>query len=321
MKILYFFSIIFFLVACRDNSDDLSIGGNWSRVANSYAPMVSRELPVTFHVQDRYYVTLGKMKDAGMAKRDREVFRIGKTEGPQIKDFPGASRQGAVAFTLGRKVYVGLGQGIEEENNRFYKDFWVYDDEQSTWDSLKLEFPAGLVNASAFSVGGKGYIVAGRQENGSYSDAIYWLDPEFGWVGKISDLPPREGATVFEADGKIYLCFGRKESTYCEDVYSFVPETSAWHRLADIPENRMLRAFAPSFVISVFEDHQAYIAGGESPVFTQDSTGYCCRYDCRKDSWSWEIPFPENDRVAFACSENGAGYVYCKKWKWEFTRR
>lgn len=64
-----------------------------------------------------------------------------------MKDFPGNSRIGAIAFVIENKAYVGLGRSIEDKK-QFYKDFGVYDAVKNSWDSLLLEFPGYAQDSS-----------------------------------------------------------------------------------------------------------------------------------------------------------------------------
>src|SRR5678815_785878 len=79
----------------------------------------------------------------------------------QKANFGGATRGGAVAFSIGSKGYLGTGY-----NGAYRIDFWEYDPAANTW-TQKADF-GGTVRfyAAYFSIGSKGYLGTGY--DGSY---------------------------------------------------------------------------------------------------------------------------------------------------------
>jgi hypothetical protein len=67
----------------------------------------------------------------------------------QKADLGGIARQGAVAFSIGSKGYIGTGTG----QNGFLDDFWEWDQVSNTW-TQKANFGGGqLSGAIGFSIG------------------------------------------------------------------------------------------------------------------------------------------------------------------------
>ena len=85
----------------------------------------------------------------------------------------------------------------------------MYDATSNSWDSLTFEFPGdAVVDAVAFSLNGMGYVGTGLKANGLYSGEFYQFDPQYGWGGMANMVLPRTGATTFQLNGTVYLCFG-----------------------------------------------------------------------------------------------------------------
>ena len=93
-------------------------------------------------------------------------------------DFGGGERYGAVGFSIGNKIYVGLGF-----DGSYYKDFWEYDPANNTW-TQKADFGGtARQDAVGFSIGNKGYIGTGY--DGSYKKDFWEYDPATdAWIQK-----------------------------------------------------------------------------------------------------------------------------------------
>lgn len=143
----------------------------------------------------------------------------------------------------------------------------MYDATSNSWDSLTFEFPGdAVVDAVAFSLNGMGYVGTGLKANGLYSGEFYQFDPQYGWGGKANMVLPKAGATTFQLNGTVYLCFGHSRDEDCRDVYRFDPKEFRF-----IPLNSLLpdkypgitRSYASSFVLTVDGQEYAYIVGGD----------------------------------------------------------
>jgi len=77
-----------------------------------------------------------------------------------IETFNGAARDGAVSFTIGDVVYVGLGFN----SNGTLKDFWKYSKEDDAWTQIADFAGDARTNAVAFTLNGKGYVGLGRSD-------------------------------------------------------------------------------------------------------------------------------------------------------------
>ncbi|MEO6330892.1 MAG: hypothetical protein ABIO55_18295, partial [Ginsengibacter sp.] len=82
----------------------------------------------------------------------------------QKANFGGGSRANANSFSIGNKGYIGIGEVIRG-GSVFYNDFWEYDPVADSWIQKANFGGSARAGATAFSVGGKGYIGTGYDGN------------------------------------------------------------------------------------------------------------------------------------------------------------
>ena len=95
--------------------------------------------------------------------------------------FPGSTRDGAVEFAIGDKVYFGAGEG---------KDFWEYDTKADTW-TRKADIPNVKSDREfgvGFCIGTKGYIGMGS-DNGTPLADLWEFDPATNKWTRKADYP------------------------------------------------------------------------------------------------------------------------------------
>ena len=108
---------------------------------------------------------------------------------------------------------------------------------------------------------------------------------------------PKAGATTFQLNGTVYLCFGHSRDEDCRDVYRFDPKEFRF-----IPLNSLLpdkypgitRSYASSFVLTVDGQEYAYIVGGDLGLSVAPPYWYCCRYNYLKDEWEETPSMPRS---------------------------
>ena len=190
----------------------------------------------------------------------------------QKANFPGVARSNAVSFSVGTKVYIGLGFNDADFPVR---DFWEWDQETDTW-TKKADFPGnGRSQAVGFSIGTKGYIGTG-QIFGTYNvtNEFWEYDPvKNTWTMK-SSLPAtaaRAYAVGFSIGNKGYIGAGNGGN----DFWEWDQETDTWTRKADFPANARIEAIGFSI------GNKGYIGTGESI----DDNDYFTVY---KDFWEWD---------------------------------
>ena len=302
MKVIFYILIFcLFLISCNDDEEKI--------IPSFYT---NSNQGISFSIGDSLYMGLG-IPFSFSYNSPNELRRYTKTSyGEAMKDFPGKPRIGAVAFTIKDKAYIGLGKSITDEKT-YYKDFWVYDATSNSWDSLTFEFPGdAVVDAVAFSLNGMGYVGTGLKANGLYSGEFYQFDPQYGWGGMANMVLPRTGATTFQLNGTVYLCFGHSRDEDCRDVYRFDPKEFRF-----IPLNSLLpdkypgitRSYASSFVLTVDGQEYAYIVGGDLGLSVAPPYWYCCRYNYLKDEWEETPSMPRSRSHVTAFAKDNAGYV------------
>jgi N-acetylneuraminic acid mutarotase len=181
--------------------------------------------------------------------------------------FAGAPRSGTVYFTIGDKVYAGLGYNPNSVNseyvtNGYFKDFYVYDESEGYW-LRRASFPGVLRERGiAFNVDGKGYIGLGyNRYSGTILRDVWEYDPEEDtWEQKDDFLgSPRYNAVGFVIDNKGYVGTGYDDAgNINSDFYEYTPSEDSWTQIKSYPGDKRESAF--SFVLN----GKVYIGGGTS---------------------------------------------------------
>jgi hypothetical protein len=95
--------------------------------------------------------------------------------GARKADFPGGARYLAAAFSIGTKVYLGLGWD-DGDNPR--TDFWEWDQATNIWTKLADFTGNPRISAVGVSIGNKGYIGTGFGDYLMYAWQDFWeYDP------------------------------------------------------------------------------------------------------------------------------------------------
>src|SRR5262249_26690276 len=86
----------------------------------------------------------------------------------------------AAYFTIGNKVYAGIGGTGTSSNLVYMQDFWQWDPCTNVWTRM-ADFPgAGRLGASSFAIGNKGYIALGISNMLNFDtpgpNAVYYKD-------------------------------------------------------------------------------------------------------------------------------------------------
>jgi N-acetylneuraminic acid mutarotase len=172
--------------------------------------------------------------------------------------FNAPARRDAVAFTVGRRAFIGTGY---DGTNRL-RDFWEYDADLNTWAqaaSLPLSFQIigkshdhndsiitrpvyARSGAVAFSTDTKGYIGTGFNGSTALKD-FYQYDPATNKWDTIRSLggsllnpvdtfgTPRYSAIAFSINNIGYVGTGW-DGTYQKDLWAYDPATNDWTQKA-----------------------------------------------------------------------------------------
>lgn len=317
-KILIFCLII---SSCRDKVYEVEpVIGHWEYSNLGMLSGVVRENGLSFEIEDSLYVCLGK---DSFGKGDNSLWRYtknGRYVGWEKRaEFPGEPRIGAVAFTVGRWAYVGLGRSIDDPKE-YYKDFWVFDAEANSWSPLKFEFPSDAVAyAVAFSKNGIGYVGTGEKSDGRYSGDFFKFDLRYGWKSMEYMVLPRAGASVFELNGIVYLCFGHNGKVgggpyeYLRDFSKFDEIDFRFRTINPLLPDKypgITRSYASSFVLEHNGQEYAYFVGGKLGNDVTEPYWFCCRYDYVKDIWEKVATMPRNNVSVTTWVDDNTAFVF-----------
>ena len=218
----------------------------------------------------------------------------------QKADFGGGDRYGAVGFTIGSKIYMGLGNYA----GSFKKDFWEYDPASDTW-TQKADFGgAARRKAVGFSIGSKGYIGTGLGDTNCTKD--FWeYDPASDTWTQKADFggTAREGATGFSIGTKGYIGTGYffdGTSYRYKDFWEYDTITDLWTQKEDFAGTA--RNGATGFSIN----SKGYIGTGYDGWERYDFW----EYNAATDTWSQKADFGGTSRfMAIGFSIDNIGYI------------
>lgn len=247
--------------------------------------------------------SIGKYGYAGTglspAERQNDFWKFDpvSNEWIEIASMPATGREGAIAFTIDDKAYVGGGlTDFPFPNN----DFWQYDPTTDSW-TQKADIPLGIVSGgtlSAFAIGSKGYVL------GSYNaPADFWeYNPETDtWLQKSSF--PGEGLlgqVGFEIGQKGYIATGFDGNFNVVELWEYNPLENQWISRAAFSGDP--RNGAVAFSIDGF----SYVGlGNSNGVFLDDFW----QYNPINDEWTQIENCGYSSEGAFAMTINSRGYV------------
>ncbi|OJJ17945.1 hypothetical protein BKI52_29250 [marine bacterium AO1-C] len=242
-----------------------------------------------------------EVEDKGLKAESSEDFTVEYSVN-QLAHVGGKTRFGATGFTIGTKLYIGLGNSD--------KDFWEYDAATNVWKQI-ADFPGGERSfATSFVINNKGYVGTGKLQRTLSSESTWYTDlweydPSTDQWTKKADFPgtARTSAVGFSVAGKGYIGTGDANNGSDnlgaqEDFWSYDPTTDQWTRVADFGGRRIRGAV--SFVI----DNKAYVGTGNSGV--QDFW----QYDPAIDQWTKKADFGGGQRNgAIGFTSNNKGYI------------
>ena len=262
----------------------------WTQIADF--PGHRRQQAVAFVLDGKGYVGTGR---SGTTLFD-DFYRYDPVTNSwdTVANFGGGDRRNAVAFVVNGKAYVGTGYNtpnpFSSNNVNVTNDLWQYDPTTNQWIEKNNKVPRARGDATAFSMGGKGYIVGGI---GTATKNIYEYDPttDSYQIGFPNDfMYDRNDGVAFVLDDKAYIGLGNKHPAYqTTDFFIFKSITQSIvspsqntneneDNFGDPTENNRWGAIA--FVVR----GKAFVGLG----------GYTDNGTTRKeDLWSFQSPIPD----------------------------
>ncbi len=206
------------------------------------------------------------------------IIQLHAQQWQQLSDFPGNGRDDGTTFTLGTKVYCGLGMNPWFGCNG---DFSAFDLDTETWSDATV-FPAGEERqyANGFSYNGAGYVFGGMQCGSAYLNDLWKFDPILNTWTEQTSLPSagRAGATCFVIGDTAYIIGGKTATENAmNEVWAYNLIAQTWTQKADLPFDGIWRGVAFSWngngILGLGKDNQENLSGN----FYQ--------YDPQQDSW------------------------------------
>ena len=196
----------------------------------------------------------------------------------QKADITGVTRNSCIAFSIGGKGYLGLGQN--SSSTKIY-DFYEYDPASNTW-TQKANYPGGgSFASSAFVINGKGYVCLGANNSGTPQKDLWEYNPSTNsWTAKAT-FPgtARYGASWFVINDTAFVMTGSPGgSPYLSDVWMYVPATNTWTQKSSFTGGA--RAHGAGFTV----DGVGYFGTGINSSATPTKDVW--KYNKAKDTWT-----------------------------------
>lgn len=163
-------------------------------------------------------------------------FSLSAQQWQQMSDFPGGGRDDGSVFTVGSKVYCGLGMNPWFGCNG---DFYVFDIDAESW-SAGIPLPSGEERqyANGFAHNNIGFIFGGIDGSGNYKNDLWKFNPVSGIWTEKDTLPSagRAGAVSFIIADTVYIIGGKTETEEAlNEVWAYDLVNQSWSQKADLP--------------------------------------------------------------------------------------
>jgi PKD repeat protein len=166
-----------------------------------------------FAIEGKGYVGTGEAIDQTLTEKIYE-FNPSTNKWTRKADLPGGGRIHAVAFSIGKKGYLGLGRVKGE----ILYDFWEYNPSTDSW-TRKADFPNKEHSVhTALAINSKGYVFDGN-------DKFYDYNPSNdSWNEKSSpDLDGGYPSAVFSLNNKGYFMVSNSKK-----LFEYNPTLDNW---------------------------------------------------------------------------------------------
>jgi N-acetylneuraminic acid mutarotase len=198
-------------------------GDVWTKAAPipTYRGASGRAYSVSYNINGKGYVALG-VHNYNQPDSLLEEYDPATNTWQRKKDFAGAARINASAFSIGSKGYVSCGSGFYP--TYYYNDLWEYDATLDTWTPLQSLPGSARYYATTFALNGMGYLLGGTDERSIFSD--FWMyDPGNNQWSPLGKFPgtARAAAFAFVIGNKAYIGTGRGAAGTLKDCWEFDP--------------------------------------------------------------------------------------------------
>jgi N-acetylneuraminic acid mutarotase len=183
-----------------------------------------RRYAVAFTIGDKAYVGTGY---DGNYRQDFWQYDAVNDNWIQVADFTGTKREGATAFVVNGKGYVGFGVN----NGTPLKNIYEFDPTTLSWTKKTaigdIDDVKARSNAPAFVIGNKAYICMGLSGS-AFQDDMWEYDPAADTWTRLSAISKNCGfnrayTLAFSYNNVGYLTTGLSGSGRLDDFWSFSP--------------------------------------------------------------------------------------------------
>ena len=285
-----------FIVQLSDNNGSFSSPVNLGSQASVSSGTISVVVPAGLLFASQYKIRLVSTNPSASSTNVQPLIpeNVDSNSWVRRRDFGGAPRAYAMAFSIGTKGYIGTGS----VQSGVSSDFWEYDSDTDEW-AQKSSF-GGFVRSTAvaFSIGGKGY--AGTGNN---SKDFWEYDPQTdSWTQKAT-FPGvgRSSASGFSIGSKGYLGLGKGTTGIYNDFWQYDPVTNTWISKATFPGGGRDRAVGFSV------NNKGFFGLGNDGSQPRSDLW---QYDPQNDSWISRASYPGGPRIgSIAFSIGNKAYV------------
>ncbi len=279
-------------------------------------PAMARCDAVAFAINGKAYFGTGM--DGTQVLNDFWEYDPSTNTWTPLPPVPGPPRTEAIGFSIetNGKGYVGLGWS---GNSGFpYTDFYEFDPVANAWTAMP-SFPSplgGRRNAVSFTIGSRGYICSGYDNDFQYSKECWAFDPNGGdnnsWIQQASMGKGRIDAVAFAAAGKGYVLTGWQGNTaepLFKDFWAFDPAIAPngqWTQKDDFPGVARAHAVAFSFPA----ENRGFVSTGWSGANFQLSDLW--EYNPTDEIWTRKADLPQvklRNAVGLAIEATNKAYV------------
>lgn len=215
---------------------------------------------------------------------------------------PSLKRTGAVSFTVGSNVFIGLGKA----GSTYHQDLWAYDTITEAW-TQKADFSGvGRIGAFAMVMNNQAIVGTGEVSGGSRTNSVFKYNAATNSWSVIAAFSggDRSNASAFSTGSRGYVV-GGDDGTFRNDIWEYNFNTNNWVGKTQFPGTPRIKAVA--FAIGAI----GYYGTGDIGVgaYTQDFYSY----NTNTDIWTLltgTAEFTGGIRGgAIACSDGTTGYL------------
>lgn len=180
------------MIICIAFSLSLQAQNTWEQ--QDSCPFKGRYSATTFTINGKGYI-MGGTDNRNYLK---DLWQYDTVTGWTRKaDYPNTHTNSAVAFVIGGKAYVGMGDRKNE--------LWEYDPELNVWNTKSKMPNGGRFFGAAFSFNEKGYIACGIDSTEMANGEVWEYDPIFNTWSMHGGLPDTKTPVVFTINNKAYI--------------------------------------------------------------------------------------------------------------------